>query len=88
MSQQQPSDIEIIKAIFKSPTKTKSFIDSFKPALIGAIILVVLLLPFSTSFINSCGCESNVAIYAIKALVFVILFYIFGQQSKSNENEK
>ena len=84
---EEPTDLQLIQAIFKSPTKTKSFIDSFKPAIIGAIIAIILFLPVTTSAITACGCESNAAIYAIKGLAFIILFYLFGNQKSSGSDD-
>lgn len=82
-----PSDIEIIKYIFESPEKSKSFIDSFKPAIIGVVLMILLNLPIVTKFINSCGCDSTVTNYAIKGLIFIILFYLLTQ-SKKNPDEQ
>ncbi len=79
-------DLAIIQAIFKSPNKAKSFIDGFKPAIIGGGLCVILSLPFVNGVLENCGCKTPSMVYGIKFLIFVIAFYILTSK-KNNEEE-
>ncbi len=86
--QQSISDVELVKLIFQSPTTAKSMFDSFKPAILGALLLIVLMLPQVDSLISHCGCESQSTVYLVKALIFVIVFYLFINDKKKDENNE
>lgn len=87
---QQPfndkNDLAIIQAIFKSPNNTKSFIDGFKPAIIGGALCVLLSLPFVNGLLENCGCKTSTMVYGIKFLIFIIAFYILTNK-KNNDDD-
>jgi len=74
-----PTDMEIIEAIFKSPEKSSKFFDKFKPAILGGIICVILSLPIICKFMESVGIK-DMNIYIAKFIIFIIIFYFIDNK--------
>jgi len=75
------SDMEIIEAIFKSPEQSNKLLDSFKPAIVGGLLCVVLGLPIVAKFIETAGLKGDIMLNLVKFVVFVIIFYLFSKSS-------
>jgi hypothetical protein len=78
-SLENKNDLELIKVIFKSPKTATSAIDSFKPAVIAGVLVVIFSIPVVNHFIESFGCQS-VTVYAIKFISALIIFYILSRK--------
>ena len=74
-----PTDMEIIEAIFKSPEKSGKFFDKFKPAILGGVICVILSLPIVCKFMESTGIK-DFNVYIAKFIIFVVIFYFIDNK--------
>jgi|688.fasta_scaffold963196_2 hypothetical protein len=74
-----PTDMEIIEAIFKSPENSANFFDKFKPAILGGIICVILSLPIVCKFMESAGIK-DFNMYIAKFIIFVVIFYFIDNK--------
>lgn len=70
------SDIEMIGALFQSKETVTKVTYEFKDAIVGGVLFAILSSSLFDNMIRSSGCGNNTYVWAIKILVFIILFYI------------
>lgn len=74
------TDLEMIDSLFKNKEKVNNFAKQFKDAFIGAILFLVLASPYLDKMIKSCGCHNDVAIWGIKFVLFLAIFFILQKK--------
>lgn len=70
------SDLEMVDTLFKNKEQVNNFAKQFKDAFIGGLLFLVFASPQVDKFIRSCGCQSEAAVWAIKFILFFVLFFI------------
>ncbi len=74
------TDLEMIDSLFKNKDQVNNLAKQFKDSFIGAVLFVILANPQVDKIIRSFGCHNDMALWGVKFLIFVFLFFIIQKK--------
>lgn len=77
-------DLEMVNTLFQNKEKTNRIVWEFKDSLIGGLLFLILANHNVDKIIHHAGCENPIILWAIKFILFVVLFYILKNRFTNN----